>query len=71
MSTVEERDGSSVFYHPKNIRFGFGRIVYGSRTLSAEGAVVEEGWVLPGGSRTADHEVALQAAQQIDRMLAA
>lgn len=47
--------------HPKECRHGQGRIVYAERWLA-----LGPGWVLPGGMRTADEDVARHAARWID-----
>lgn len=64
------------FDHPNDISIGRARIVYEKDVLKYEGKhpahqghVFLEGWVLPGGIRTRDRELAEEAARNIDKMI--
>jgi hypothetical protein len=62
----ENDDGVRVFADGRNISVGKGRILWGTATQTSRNMVYEEGWVLPGGQRTRDYDVALAYARWID-----
>ena len=64
-------DGRKVFEDARNLEYGQARILYGTATETAARGKYEEGWVLPGGTRTADFEVAHAAVQWIDEQIKA
>jgi hypothetical protein len=68
MSTTASPDSVAVFDHPNNIRRGYGRIVYAKATTDNQGHYHPEGWVLPGGQRTALRARAEAVADQIHRL---
>jgi hypothetical protein len=45
---------------------GKGRILWGTATQTSRNLIVEEGWVLPGGQRTKNYDVAQAYARWID-----
>lgn len=59
-------DGARVFADGRSISVGKGRILWGTATQTSRNMIVEEGWVLPGGQRTKDFEVAQAYARWID-----
>lgn len=59
-------DGARVFADARNVSAGRGRILWGTATQTSRNLIVEEGWVLPGGRRTRDLEVAKEYARWID-----
>lgn len=59
-------DGARVFADGRSITIGKGRILWGTATQTSRNMIVEEGWVLPGGQRTKDFEVAQAYARWID-----
>lgn len=66
-----KNEAVAVFSHPKSIQVGRGRILWGTSTIPTlegpyEKKYLFEGWVLPGGERTTDPEVALAWATYID-----
>ena len=56
------------FHHVKNIQVGRGRILYDETGGVKNGQWHPPGWVLPGGSRTADFVEAYKTAEEIDRL---
>jgi hypothetical protein len=56
------------FTHELNITIGKGRIIWGDAGTDQFGTPFHEGWVLPGGQRTTDKEVARLMALTIDKM---
>jgi hypothetical protein len=56
------------FYHPRNISYGRGRILWAKAATCCSGILHPEGWVLPGGERTQNRNVAQAAAIAIDEM---
>lgn len=59
-------DGARVFADGRSIVIGKGRILWGTATYTSRNMRYEEGWVLPGGQRTTDFEVAQAYARWID-----
>ena len=59
-------NGAAVFADSRNITIGRGRILWGTATQTNRREIVEEGWVLPGGHRTRNREVAEAFARWID-----
>ena len=59
-------DGARVFADGRSISVGKGRILWGTATQTSRKEIVGEGWVLPGGKRTTDFEVAQAYARWID-----
>ena len=59
-------DGARVFADGRSISVGKGRILWGTATQTSRNEIVGEGWVLPGGQRTTDFEVAQAYARWID-----
>lgn len=72
MKKNADNDGSKMFEHARNIQIGKGRILWGTavEVKNQYGASVKlpEGWVLPGGGRTKDHNVARAWAEWIDQV---
>ena len=64
----ETNDASHLYFNPKNITFGFGRVLWARGCTDASGNAHHEGWVLPGGIRTQDERVATAAALLLDDM---
>lgn len=56
------------FDHPKNIEIGKGRVIWAEGKTCAAGIHHPEGWVLPGGLRTRDSDVAHAAAATINEL---
>jgi hypothetical protein len=57
------------FHNHHNIRVGRGRILFAATpTTDSSGRYHPPGWVLPGGRRTQDREIALAAAHRIDQL---
>jgi hypothetical protein len=56
------------FYHPRNITVGKGRILWARAATCCSGILHPDGWVLPGGERTQNRNVAHAAAMAIDAM---
>jgi len=65
-SVDNKDDGARVFADGRSISIGKGRILWGTATQTSRNMIVEEGWVLPGGQRTKDFEVAQAYARWID-----
>lgn len=59
-------DGTRVFADGRNMSVGKGRILWGTATQTSRNEIVGEGWVLPGGQRTRDPDVAKAYARWID-----
>lgn len=59
-------DGTRVFADGRNLSVGKGRILWGTATQTSRHEIVGEGWVLPGGQRTRDPDVARAYAVWID-----
>ena len=59
-------DGARVFADGRNLAVGKGRILWGTATQTSRNMVYEEGWVLPGGQRTKNYDVAQAYASWID-----
>ncbi len=65
--TIKDNDdGARVFADGRNLSVGRGRILWGTATQTSRNMVYEEGWVLPGGRRTKNLDVALAYARWID-----
>lgn len=56
------------YFHPWNITIGKGRILWAKAATCCSGIVHPAGWVLPGGARTQNRNVAQAAAMAIDVM---
>jgi len=54
----DDNDGAKVFADGRNLQVGKGRILWGTATETSKRQIVGEGWVLPGGQRTRDPDVA-------------
>lgn len=65
-TTKDIDDGARVFADGRNLSVGKGRILWGTATQTSRNMVYEEGWVLPGGQRTKNYDVALTYARWID-----
>lgn len=63
---MKPNDAFAVFDNPKNVVVGCGRVCWGEACYPADSPPVDAGWVLPGGRRTQDIEVALDMAALID-----
>jgi len=61
------RSVTEVFQHPMNLRDGNGRIIWGPATIDRFGVHHPAGWVLPGGKRTQNRDIALTAAFNISK----
>lgn len=59
-------DGARVYADGRNLSVGKGRILWGTATQTSRNEIVGEGWVLPGGQRTRDLDVARGYARWID-----
>lgn len=59
-------DGARVFADGRSISVGKGRILWGTATQTSRNMIYDEGWVLPGGQRTKNYDVALTYARWID-----
>lgn len=57
----------AVFEDPRNITVGAGRVIYAQATTDHAGRYHAEGWVLPGGTRTASKARATRVATNINR----
>jgi hypothetical protein len=65
--TIKDNDdGARVFADGRSITIGKGRILWGTATQTSRNMVYEEGWVLPGGQRTKNYDVAQAYASWID-----
>ena len=65
--TIKDNDdGARVFADGRSIIVGQGRILWGTATQTSRNMEYKEGWVLPGGQRTTDFEVAQAYARWID-----
>lgn len=58
----------SLFFHPLNITFGHGRILYAPEGIGPGDTWHPAGWALPGGVRTTDRNRAYAVAVEIDRL---
>ena len=65
-NTQDKDDGARVYADGRNISAGRGRILWGTTTWTSKNQKFEEGWVLPGGQRTKDVDVAQAYARWID-----
>ncbi len=65
-TTKDIDDGARVFADGRNLSVGKGRILWGTATQTSRNMVYEEGWVLPGGQRTKNYDVAQTYASWID-----
>lgn len=67
---ADKEEGKQMFHHARNIEVGRGRILWGTATevKNTYGITLRlpEGWVLPGGARTKDPNVALMRANWIN-----
>lgn len=63
---MDEGDGARIFADARNMIVGRGRILWGTATQTGTGLICSEGWVLPGGQRTRDPDVAREYAKWID-----
>lgn len=63
---MDIEDGARMFADGRNMTVGRGRILWGTATQTNRGEIVEEGWVLPGGRRTRNPDVARAFAKWID-----
>jgi hypothetical protein len=63
---LQDDDGARVFADGRNVSAGRGRILWGTATETSQKKIVGEGWVLPGGQRTRDPDVARAWARWID-----
>ena len=59
-------DGARMFADGRSISVGKGRILWGTATQTSRNEIVSEGWVLPGGQRTKNYDVAQAYARWID-----
>jgi hypothetical protein len=57
------------FTDPRNLRIGRARIIWGDKTIKSEGTPLAAAWVLPGGSRTQNAAVALNAANIVNSLM--
>jgi len=65
--TIKDNDdGARVFADARNLSVGKGRILWGTATQTGRNEIISEGWVLPGGQRTRNIDVALSYARWID-----
>lgn len=65
--TIKDNDdGVRVFADGRNLSAGKGRILWGTATQTSRNEIVSEGWVLPGGQRTKNYDVAQAYARWID-----
>lgn len=65
-ASLDDNDGAKIFADARNMTVGRGRILWGTATQTGRNEIVGEGWVLPGGQRTRDPEVARTFARWID-----
>ena len=63
---MDIEDGARIFADTRNMTVRRGRILWGTATQTGPGEIVGEGWVLPGGQRTRDPDVARAWARWID-----
>ena len=66
-NTQDKDDGARVFADGRNLSAGNGRILWGTATYTSRNIEYKEGWVLPGGQRTINFEVAQAYARWIDQ----
>ena len=66
---MDIEDGARVFADGRNMTVGRGRILWGTATQTSRHEIVEEGWVLPGGQRTRNPDVARAFAVWIDAQM--
>lgn len=64
---LDDNDGAKIFADARNMTVRRGRILWGTATQTGRGEIVGEGWVLPGGQRTRDPDVARLWARWIDQ----
>ena len=57
------------YFHPKNISQGQARILYAKECVDVSGNLHEEGWILPGGSRTQSFKAAHAAAMHLNTLM--
>jgi hypothetical protein len=57
------------FTDPRNLRIGRARIIWGDKTIKSDGTPLAAAWVLPGGSRTQNAAVALNAANIVNSLM--
>lgn len=67
MRIKDSDDGAKVFADGRNLLVGKGRILWGTATQTNRREIYDEGWVLPGGQRTRDIDVARSYAAWIDQ----
>lgn len=67
---MHDDTGYARFAHPKNIAVDRGRVMWAGATTDSSGKFHEEGWTLPGGSRTTDEATARAAAAALNQMAA-
>lgn len=61
-------DTPGYLYKPEPISFGNGYIPYAPGSCGTNGVWMQEGWILPGGTRTTNRHRALAVAVEIDRL---
>lgn len=66
MTNKQPQTAQEVFFDERNIAIGKGRILYGNATQTRDGSIVQEGWVLPGGKRTRNRDLAETVARNIN-----
>lgn len=57
---------NAIFDDKRNVTVGVGRVIYARSSMDRDGRYFPEGWVLPGGARTDNHERAYAVARAID-----
>lgn len=65
----DAQSARDVFEHPFNITIGQAQVRWGTPTTDMHGVKHEAGWVLPGGQRTQNRDVAETVAANIDRII--
>ena len=64
----------SVFDDPRNVQCGKARVIWAEQTTIThrgqvgKGEALPAGWVLPGGNRVLDRQLAVDAAVIVDRL---
>lgn len=69
MTRKQEREIAR-FDHTLNVTQGFGRVIYGEAGTKHDGTVLPAGWVLPGGRRTQNRQLAESVAAEINAITA-
>lgn len=59
------------FDHVQNVAVGLARVIFAEACHPRHGLPCLRGWVLPGGHRTTDRELAVLAASRMDKAMRA